>query len=156
MRFRCKNALRQTVLQTNVTGFVSAACRLKGTAPLTAWPYCSCSGLCAGVSPCQKPAVRTEEREQQAGERSRRSDDPGELRLSHPRRRTNPGRGEGASLSGNTSSRRGAHGRLSSVVWFYLLDYSFSALREHHPVTIACIHWKLHTGSYLEELLGRA
>uniref|UniRef100_A0A669BQL6 Attractin like 1 n=1 Tax=Oreochromis niloticus TaxID=8128 RepID=A0A669BQL6_ORENI len=77
MRFRCKNALRQTVLQTNVTGFVSAACRLKGTAPLTAWPYCSCSGLCAGVSPCQKPAVRTEEREQQAGERSRRSDDPG-------------------------------------------------------------------------------
>lgn len=77
MRFRCKNALRQKVLQTNVTGFVSAACRLKGTAPLTAWPYCSCSGLCAGVSPCQKPAVRTEAREQQAGERSRRSDDPG-------------------------------------------------------------------------------
>lgn len=103
------------MLQTNVTGFVSAACRLKGTAPLTAWPYCSCSGLCAGVSPCQKLAVWTEEREQQAGERSRRSDDPGGAAAVASSEEDKP-RGEGASLSGNTSSRREAHGRLSSVV----------------------------------------
>ncbi len=51
----------ESVLQTNVTGFVSAQCpcllrafwRLNGTAPLTVRPYCSCSGLCAGVSPSQ-------------------------------------------------------------------------------------------------------
>lgn len=47
------------MLQTDVTAIVSCllhACtvHLKGTAPLTVWPYCSCSGLCAGVSPSEK------------------------------------------------------------------------------------------------------
>lgn len=61
---------------------------LKGTAPLTAWPHCSCSGLCAGVSPRQRAAVDGRSREEE-----RRSGQTEKLRLSHlltpePGRRT--------------------------------------------------------------------